>query len=501
MKYLLLSLLFYFTLGCQAPDNQSHHTARPNIILIIADDMAWDDSGAYGNPYVQTPNIDYLAKNGLRFDQAFLTTSSCSPSRSSIITGRYPHNTDAEQLHMPLPGEQITFVEQLASLGYFTGAAGKWHLGNEVRDRFDLILDSSDEGIPGSLKTIEDSLQKQGFSTKQSGCTAWLPLLDQCPEDTPFFLWLAAIDPHRSYQEGIIPDPHQPEKVSVPVYLPDHEDTRKDLAAYYDEISRMDLFIGEVINKLKDKGQLENTLIVFITDNGRPFPRDKTTLYDSGIKTPFIMHWPAGVEAGQNRDQLVSVIDLAPTFVELAGGQEGASFQGKSITSIMTDENSKELRPYIFAEHNWHDFDDRGRAIRSKKIKYIRNYYTDIPSTPPADAVRSPTFQRMILMKEAGTLTNDQGQCFTQPRATHELYDLENDPFELHNLASVPAYSETLNEMQLALDRWEEETEDRIPVERTADEFDRITGKALPNHQMPRLSKKERIQQGLLQFE
>ena len=140
MKLVLLFFLLVVVCGAVAQD-------RPNIVFIIADDMAWDDSGAYGNPEVPTPNIDRLASQGMRFDKAFLTASSCSPSRSSIITGRYPHNTDAEELHWPLPAEQITFVEKLRDGGYWTAAAGKWHLGDAVRDRFDVVRETDTSGF------------------------------------------------------------------------------------------------------------------------------------------------------------------------------------------------------------------------------------------------------------------------------------------------------------------------------------------------------------------
>lgn len=128
-------------------------TARPNVVLIIADDLAWDDNGAYGNQKVGTPKIDRLAREGLKFSRAFVTISSCSPSRSSLITGRYPHSTDAEQLHWPLPPEQVTFVEKLKAAGYWTAASGKWHLGEAVKDRFDMVDDPGEAGFQTDPKT------------------------------------------------------------------------------------------------------------------------------------------------------------------------------------------------------------------------------------------------------------------------------------------------------------------------------------------------------------
>ncbi|MHC4432686.1 MAG: sulfatase family protein, partial [Planctomycetota bacterium] len=266
---------------------------RPNILLIIADDMAWDDCGAYGHRGVRTPNIDKLAAEGMRFTNAFLTASSCSPSRASIITGRYPHSTDAEQLHWPLPAEQHTFVELLKGAGYWTACAGKWHLGDAVRDRFDVVHEADVSGF--QLPSGADGSQPAMIADEKSGCERWLSTLQARPKDRPFFLWLAALDPHRDYEQGVIPDPHRPEDVAVPPYLPDVPEVREDLALYYDEIARLDSYVGKIMDEVAERGIGENTFVLFFSDNGRPFPRDKTTLYDGGIKTPWIVRWPRRV--------------------------------------------------------------------------------------------------------------------------------------------------------------------------------------------------------------
>lgn len=431
-------------------------TRPPNFILFIADDMAWDDSGPYGHPGIRTPNLNRLAEAGMRFDGAFLTTSSCSPSRASIITGRYPHNTGAEQLHAPLPAEQVTFVELLRGAGYWTAAAGKWHLGREAVSKFDLVREG---GGP-------------------SGCEDWVSTLRERPGDRPFFLWLAARDPHRPYEENIVATPHRPEDARVPPYLPDVPETRRDLALYYDEIHRLDGFMGEVLAELERRGDAENTLVLFISDNGRPFPRDKTTLYDSGIRTPWILRWPARVRAGITTPALVSAVDIGPTFLELAGVEPPPSMQGRSMTSLLDDPDSAH-RELVFAEKNWHDFDDHARAVRSARFKYIRNYYTDIPNTPPADAVRSPTFQAMLRLRATGELTPEQSQYFRVPRPEEELYALESDPFELTNLAGDASHQQILSHLREVLEAWREETGDRIPARRRPDEFHRETGERL----------------------
>lgn len=304
--------------------------ARPNLILIIADDMAWDDCGAYGNKAVRTPNLDRFAREGMRFDRAFLTASSCSPSRSSMITGRYPHSTDAEQLHWPLPKAQVTFAEKLKAAGYWTAAVGKWHLGNEVKDRFDVVHEAGAGGF--QLQVDADGKAKKMIAEKdESGCAEWIPTLQARPKDKPFFLWLAALDPHRDYQEKAIPNPHKPADVIVPPYLPDAPDTRRDLALYYDEITRLDGFIGQVLAELEKQGVAENTVIVFLSDNGRPFPRCKTTLYDSGIKTPFLARWPGQVKPGSVCGSLVSSVDLARRFWNSLGFQFRQASRGRAL--------------------------------------------------------------------------------------------------------------------------------------------------------------------------
>ncbi len=451
---------------------------KPNIILIIADDMSWNDAGAYGHPHIRTPHIDRMAANGMRFDQAFLMTSSCSPSRSSIITGKYPHQTNAEQLHWLLPGDNITFVEKLKSLGYWTAQAGKWHLGPEVEDRFDLVRKGGSE---------ED---KQLRSRDGSGCEDWVQTLRDRPEDQPFFLWLAAIDPHRGYQEGIIANPHQPEDAVIPPYMPDEPEVKADFALYYDEIARMDDYIGKVIDELDTQGILEETIILFISDNGRPFPRDKTTLYDGGIKTPWIMYGPGYIPEGAVYPHLVSAVDIAPTFLDFAGIQPPSEMMGKSFQPVIQNTDTI-IREMIYAEDHWHDFDDYTRAVRTDRFKYIRNFYPELPNTPPADALRSPTFSMMKKLRDEGTLTEVQQVVFQTPRPEEELYDIVSDPHEMNNLADNPDYHDQLDALRSMMETIRSATQDSLPPIRTPDEYDRETGEKLSNQQMPRPPKRE----------
>lgn len=455
---------------------------RPNFVLIIADDMAWDDCGACGNQRIRTPNIDRLAREGLRFERAFVTASSCSPSRSSLITGRYPHSADAEQLHWPLPAEQVTFVEKLKAAGYWTAAVGKWHLGDAARARFDLVREAN----PASYMMQKGSLSM--MADEDSGSAEWIPTMRGRPPDRPFLLWLAASDPHRDYKEGIIPNPHKPADVVVPPYLPDTPIVRKDLALYYDEIARLDDSVGKVRAELERQGVANDTLILFLSDNGRPFPRAKTTVYDSGIRTPLIARWPARIKSGGSAPGVVSTVDIGPTILELAGVPIPPSAQGKSFAAMLDNPQAR-IRDAVFAEKNWHDYEDRSRAVRTERYKYIRNDYPDLPSTPPADGWRSITADEIRRLRAAGKLTPAQSAIFRAPRPAEELYDIESDPDELVNLAEDPRMAETLAQLRQKLTQWRKETDDRMPSARTPDEFDRETGKPLPNNKRPRPGK------------
>ncbi|QDV84695.1 sulfatase [Planctomycetes bacterium TBK1r] len=463
--------------------------APPNLVLIIADDMNWDDCGAYGHPAIRTPNIDRLATEGLRFEHAYLTTNSCSPSRSSILTGKYPHNTGAEQLHWPLPEGNGTFSAELQKLGYYTAAAGKWHLGDAVRDHFDRIYEASTAGFV--LPSGEDGQPPKMIAKQPSGCEDWEQAIEDRPPDRPFFLWLAALDPHREYTDGALDPPHRAEDVIVPAHLPDTADVREDLRLYYDEIGRLDTYVGKVVAKLQQQGVADNTLILFISDNGRPFPRDKTTLYDGGIRTPWIVRWPHVVKPGITTDALVSAVDIAPTFLELAGATSSLATEGQSFVRVL-DDPTLSHREFAFAEDHWHDYEDHARSVMTQRYKLIRNDYIDLPPTPSADAGRGLSWQNMLRLQQQGKLLPHQQTCFRAPRDKWELYDLQRDPGELHNRIHDPAYQSVRDRLTIALEDWTKRTGDYLPTRRTPDEFDRVTGE--PDHSVrvrPRPSKFE----------
>ncbi|MDB4331929.1 sulfatase [bacterium] len=467
------TLFLLACLGLPSVQSAENQKSEPtNFVIFVADDMAWDDSGPYGNQNVRTPNMDRLAVEGMRFDQAYLTCSSCSPSRCSMLTGRYPHNTGAGELHLPLPKDQTMLTTPLRAMGYWTAVVGKWHLGNAAAEQVDF---------------------RKGSKPDAMGA-AWVEAIENRPKDRPFFMWAAHSDPHRAYAPGAVTPPHAPERVSIPAFLPDTPDVREDLALYYDEVSRFDEHIGMVLEELESQGLTESTMILVISDNGRPFPHCKTMVTVPGVRTPFIAKLPNRIPAGTTNQQVISSIDIAPTILELAGVKPLDTMQGKSLRRTLMDPKQV-IRKHAFSEHNWHDYRAFERAAFDRQYCYVRNWLPSTPATPPADAVNSPTYREMKRLFKEGKLTDEQQACMMTPRREEFLFDTIKDPNCLNNLAEDPGMISRLKQLRLALDAWQKRTGDQFPGEDqlTPDGFNRETGDRMIKGAHPSLiSKKQR---------
>ena len=428
---------------------ESSKTPKPNVVLFIADDVSVDDFGCYGHLSIRTPNIDQLAGEGMRFNNAYLVTSQCSPSRCSILTGRYPHNHGAPELHQPLPADQPMFSAELKNAGYYCVQAGKWHMGEAAKAAFDEVYERESAGHGGERR--------------------WVQSLAERPKDRPFFAWFAASDAHRSWQKDQDGTPHTREDVVIPPYLVDNEATRDDLRQYYDEIQRFDRFIGLCMDELRRQGVADNTIVIVMADNGRPFPRCKTRLYDSGLKTPLVIWYPPWIKKTATCDSLVSSIDIAPTILELAGLKSSSAVQGVSFLPMLKDPTTT-TRRYVFGEHNWHDFTAHERMCTDGTYLYIRNALPQLPASQPGmNMARGGAYQSLLARFKSDQLTKPQENIFIAPRATEELYTVSNDYHQLSNLAGNPEHATALARMRKLLNEWTDQTGDTFPSELTGD--------------------------------
>lgn len=420
----------------------------PNILVFMADDAGMDFR-TYGNTAIKTPHIDALAAGGLTAHKAFLTSSQCSPTRTSILAGQFAHSIGTEDLHIPLRESTKLIPYYLKQKGYHTGLLMKTHIGKHGEEQFDQILKGSDKEAPKLFSKFLDASAGK-----------------------PFFSWVAFTDPHRPYGDNWngAPVVHDPQGVIVPPYFVDDSATRKDLALYYDEIHRMDKNIGAMLADLAQRGLRENTLVIFLSDNGMPFPRGKATLYDLGIQTPLIFNWPRKIPEGTQYQGLISAIDLAPTVLEAAGIEKPQEMYGESIAGIFEDQQLPG-RDYVFAERNWHDTDAHMRCVRSEEYKLIINGYPELPFPIIADFRRAGTWWDLIRHQKQGNLNPLQQLIFDFPRYKVELYHVKNDPLESRNLITEEAELEEGYKLLEVLRVWRKETQDYPSHQKRRDDY------------------------------
>jgi arylsulfatase A-like enzyme len=415
---------------------------KPNIVVFITHDQG-QYLGCYSRQVensLNTPNIDNIAENGVRFTNNFCTAPQCSPSRGSIKTSLYPHQNGLMglvNLGWSLPKSNKTLPMYLRENGYTTHLMGLQHESLE----------------PKALGY--DEISKRGAEFKYSVNRMEKKYLDFFSEhkndEKPFYINIGAIEVHRPFQAWA--EPVDPERVKVPPYLPDSEQVRKDLAGFYGNIELVDKTIGKIMNHLDNIGLIEDTLFIFTTDHGIPFPRAKCTLYDPGLKTLLLMYCPSMelFSGGKVYNQMISNIDLLPTLLELVGGNIPDNIEGRSFLPLLSGDE-KSHRQKMFMEKTYHEIYDPIRGIRTRKYKYIKNFEEmDTAFQIPKD----------IGMDPAGKFIMDQ-DSYNQPRPMEELYDLENDPNEMHNLVDEEEHQDVLYELRTRLFSWMEETNDPL---------------------------------------
>ena len=418
---------------------------QPNILIITCHDLG-DHLGCYGTP-VATPNLDRLATQGVLFENHFATASICCPSRGSLMTGCYPHT---HQLMGLVPRGWELDVETcpplpqiLRSAGYQTHLFGLQHEHWDARqlgyENVHVVNSTHSEDVS---PVFVDWLARGGGQTR------------------PFFANIGFFEPHRlglasqGYSEalfGTVPSHFQrdvyasadPADVAVRPYWPDIPAVRAELADFYGAVSFMDAHVGRVLQALDDAGLQENTLVIFVTDHGASFTHAKGTLYDGGTKVAAIMRWPEMLPADHRVTALTSHVDVVPTLLELLQLPASHDYmQGVSFAALARN-LAGAIRPYIFAEKNYTQYYDPARMIRSDKIKYIRKGLT----TGMFDFVLT----EIELAPTSFRSRKDVFDFYTAERCAEELYDLEADPGEMHNLVQNPTYQATLAEMQAAL--------------------------------------------------
>lgn len=414
---------------------------KPNIILFITHDQG-QFLGCYNSPQtpnsLNTPNLDKLAENGVRFTNHFCTAPQCSPSRGAIQTSLYPHQNGLMGLvdrGWTLPERNKTLPVYLKEQGYTTHLLGFQH---EAFDAYTLGYDTISKRRPEPLYNC-NKLKKNYEEF----------LENHKNDENPFYLCIGDIQVHRPF--GIWGEPVNPGSVLIPPYLPDNEIIRNDLSQFYGAIQVVDNCIGNFINKLDEFGLRENTLFIYTTDHGEAYPRAKCTLYDPGIKTLLLMSWIDSDIFQRKKvfNQLVSNIDMLPTILDIIGAKIPQNIEGKSFLPLLKGEKDI-FRKEIFAEKTFHEYYDPIRSIRTEEFKFIINFE------------ESEILYQIGMDIQQDELGKYMLKLINSPRPKEEVYNLKNDPNEKKNLIDDPSYNETVRILKDKLYEWMSRTNDPI---------------------------------------
>jgi N-sulfoglucosamine sulfohydrolase len=435
---------------------------RPNIILIVSDDHGIETLGCYGNSVIKTPAMDQLAADGVRFTNAFCTTSSCAASRSVILTGKQNHTNGTYghvhgRHHFSCFDDTKTLPAYLNETGYRTGCIGKKHYAPESLFPFECDFADWDRD---DVKMAED-------------CR------DFIEQEEPFFLYWCSHNPHRggivenhplkpndfgnpleSYS-GDTEEIYSEDKVEVPSFLNDTPEVRAELAQYYQSISRLDRGIGRLMQILKDTDKYDNTVVMYISDNGAAFPEAKTNLYEPGMNLPCIVKSPQHEKHGGICNGLLTWADLTPTILDFAGADvDESDFHGRSFKSIIDQEEPEEWYEEIYASHTFHEITNYYpmRVVRTRKYKFIWNIAHPLTYSSASDLWASCSWQGLLRdgSNKFGTRTVEA--YLHRPR--FELYDLENDPDEINNLADKAESKDIVKDFSAKLRKFQEDTND-----------------------------------------
>lgn len=445
IPFALLSILFSSLTASAAK--------QPNILFAIADDMS--HASVYGFEFVNTPNFDRIANEGILFKKAYTPSSKCAPSRSVIITGRNPWQLEEAGNHQPyFPKKFKSVVEVLGENGYETGFTGKgWGPG--------------DTG--GRELTGRDFSQLKAQSVPAKGINSidyaanFAAFMEQRSKDKPFFFWYGCKEPHRGYEykSGVRAGKSFSDLNFAPSFWGDDESVKHDILDYAVEVEYYDMHLGRILAMLEESGELENTIIVATSDNGMPFPRFKGHPYEHAVHLPLVVKWAKGIKnPGRVSSDYVSFADFAPTFLQVAGISPKASrmqpIQGTSLFDVFNQAVSG--RDYILTGRERNDIGrphDEGYPVRSLhqgRYVYMHNFESDRwpcgnPETGYRDTDSSPT-KTYALAQGEGSLEYEK--CFGM-RPEEELYDLSKDPDCIHNLAASPEYAALKEKMKTQL--------------------------------------------------
>lgn len=454
-----LSILFFSILIFSACNHREISKDAPNILFIIADDWSYPHASIYGDPVVQTPNFDQIAQGGILFHQAYVSSPSCSPSRASIVTGQdFWRLKEGANLYGSLAQTFPTYTEMLDESGYHVGYSGKgW--------------------APGPITERKQNPAGKFYPSFAS-------FLQEQPKKKPFCYWYGSTKPHRPFEaRSGIKAGIDTAAIQIPAHLPNNKVIKSDMADYYKAIQDFDQEIGSVLSLLEENDQLTNTIIVVTSDNGMPFPAGKANLYNWGTHVPLAIKWPKGITTATEVNDFISLTDLAPTFLELAGVPTPDAMTGRSLASYFTSSKKQgtDKRTAIYFGRERHvpgqeSGDWSGypmRAIQTNDFLLIKNFKADhwpagTPNTQNAtlypsfygDIDKSPTKTYMHTNKDKDNRHLYLFERAFEKRPGLELYDLKTDPDQLHNVADAPEYQQYAKALEEQLMTRLQETND-----------------------------------------